>query len=108
MKTASTILQNRPIRTPQFRFTMRGDSMRPEINPTDHVIAEYCEIDSIIWGESYLIQANEGAGGLRIIRKINRHPDRTKIILRAANPNFVDMVWPIAHIESIALVKGIG
>lgn len=85
-----------------------GDSMYPKFASGDVVAAkEVTNMDVLLWGECYLIIADKTANDLITIKQIFEHPNPSKIILRASNPNFKgDTVIEKSAILKLYLIKG--
>lgn len=82
-----------------------GDSMRPVIiNGGYIVIRPFNDLKNIFWGQIYVVVMED----YRMVKFVRRHPDdRTKVILRSANPDYDDMEVERADIRSLYLVETI-
>lgn len=90
-------------------FRVYGDSMYPKYGSGEIVaVKQVFNIESILWGEAYLIVSNSEYDNLRTIKTVHPYDkDESKIILRASNPNFKgDTIVKKNAIIGIFLVKG--
>lgn len=85
-----------------------GDSMYPKyLNGDIIAVKEVKNPDIVLWGEAYLVITDEAANSLRAVRLLIEHKDKSKVILRAANPDFKgDTVIDKKSIASLHIVKG--
>lgn len=85
-----------------------GDSMLPKFVSGDIIaVKQMKSLDTLLWGETYLVITNDNANNLRTIKDVHCHPDDTKVILRACNPEFRgDTIINKCDIVSIYIVKG--
>jgi hypothetical protein len=85
-----------------------GDSMFPTFTAGDIVaIKRLNNPHVILWGEPHLVITGENANNMKTVKLLFPHPDDSKIILRASNPNFAgDTVINKEDICSIYIVKG--
>ena len=86
-----------------------GDSMFPAIQSGDIIaIKQVNNLDVLLWGEPYVIITDANANNLRTVKLVFPHDDKSKIVLRASNPNFKgDTVINKADILYMYIVKGI-
>lgn len=85
-----------------------GDSMHPKY-PAGEIVAvkQIRNLDTLLWGETYLVITNDNANNLRTIKDVHYCSDETKVILRAANPDFAgDTRINKEDILSMYIVKG--
>lgn len=85
-----------------------GDSMHPKY-PAGEIVAvkQIRNLDTLLWGETYLVITNENANNLRTIKDVHYCSDESKVILRAANPEFAgDTRINKEDILSMYIVKG--
>lgn len=90
-------------------FRVYGDSMYPKYGSGEIVaVKQVFNIESILWGEAYLIISNSEYDNLRTIKTVHPYDkDESKIILRASNPNFKgDTIVKKNAIIGMFLVKG--
>lgn len=85
-----------------------GDSMYPKYSSGEIVaIKQIQSIETILWGETYLVITNENANSLRTIKDVHYCKDETKLILRACNPDYAgDTYINKTDIVSMFIVKG--
>mgnify|MGYP000883465097 CR=1 FL=1 len=85
-----------------------GDSMLPKFVSGDIIaVKQMKSLETLLWGETYLVITNQNANSLRTIKDVHYHPDQSKIILRASNPAFAgDTIINKCDIVSIYIVKG--
>lgn len=89
-------------------FPVFGESMMPDYNPGDTVLVkEIRNLNSMLWGETYLIITNAECDNMRTIKRVYISDDRQNFILRATNPNYVgDTIVPCCNVLKIFIVKG--
>lgn len=89
-------------------FPYRGDSMYPKFMHGDIIaVKKVLNPDILLWGEAYLVWTDESANSLRTVRHVLKHPDASRITLRALNPEYSgDMVIKKSAIVALYLVKG--
>lgn len=89
-------------------FPVYGESMEPDFCAGEVVLVkEIRNVDSMLWGEPYLVITNANCDNLRTIKNVYLSDDRTKFILRATNPRFKgDTIVPLEDVLKIFLVKG--
>lgn len=89
-------------------FPVYGESMEPDFFAGEVVLVkEIRNVDSMLWGEPYLVIANANCDNLRTIKNVYLSDDRKKFILRATNPRFKgDTIVPLEDVLKIFLVKG--
>lgn len=97
-----------PLNDCDAAFPVYGDSMEPDFYAGDIVLVRQIRnVDSMLWGEPYLVITNAECDNLRTIKNVYISPDRTKFILRASNPRYEgDTIVPIDNVLKIYLVKG--
>ena len=85
-----------------------GDSMYPKYAAGEVIaIKEVINRDVIQWGEAYVVITDAGTNGIRAIKLIHEHQEKTKLILRSSNPNFKgDTVINRKSIISLYIIKG--
>jgi transcriptional regulator with XRE-family HTH domain len=86
-----------------------GDSMFPKYKNGDRLaIKQLFNLDTILWGETYLVVTNENANDMRTVKDVfSVADDDSKIILRASNPNYAgDTFVNKEDILSIYISKG--
>lgn len=85
-----------------------GDSMLPKFVSGDIIaVKQMKSLETLLWGETYLVITNSNANSLRTIKDVHFHPDPAKVILRASNPAFAgDTIINKSDIVSIYIVKG--
>lgn len=89
-------------------FPVYGESMEPDFFAGEVVLVkEIKNVDSMLWGEPYLVITNQNCDNLRTIKNVYLSDDRKKFILRATNPRFKgDTFVPLEDVLKIFLVKG--
>lgn len=89
-------------------FPVYGESMEPDFFAGEVVLVkEITNVDSMLWGEPYLVITNSNCDNLRTIKNVYLSDDRTKFILRATNPRYTgDTLVPLKDVLKIFLVKG--
>lgn len=89
-------------------FPVYGESMEPDFFAGEVVLVkEIKNVDSMLWGEPYLVITNANCDNLRTIKNVYLSDDRKKFILRATNPRFKgDTFVPLEDVLKIFLVKG--
>lgn len=82
-----------------------GDSMLPVIKNGGYIaIRPINNLQHIFWGQIYVIIMDD----YRMVKYLRRHPsDRSKVILRSANPDYDDMEVDRADIRSLFFVDAI-
>ena len=85
-----------------------GDSMYPKYASGEVIaIKEVINREVLQWGEAYLIITDAKANGLRSIKLLHEHPDKSKLILRSSNPNFKgDTIIERENIIALYIIKG--
>ncbi len=85
-----------------------GDSMYPRYANGDLIaVKEVPNTDVILWGEAYLVITNSSSNAMTTLKLLFEHPDNSKIILRASNPNFRgDTIIERKSISALYIVKG--
>lgn len=85
-----------------------GDSMYPQYCAGEIVaVKRISNFDIILWGEAYLVCTNSNANDLRTIKLVHYCEDESKVILRAANPEYRgDLRIDKKDIISMFIVKG--
>ncbi|WP_143039372.1 helix-turn-helix domain-containing protein [Millionella massiliensis] len=89
-------------------FPVYGESMEPDFFAGEVVLVkEIKNVDSMLWGEPYLVITNANCDNLRTLKNVYLSDDRKKFILRATNPRFKgDTFVPLEDVLKIFLVKG--
>lgn len=89
-------------------FPVYGESMEPDFYSGEVVLVkEVTNINSMLWGEPYLVITNANCDNLRTIKNVYISDDRKNFILRASNPRFAgDTLVPCADVLKIFIVKG--
>lgn len=97
-----------PLKDCDAAFPVYGESMIPDFYPGEIVLVrEIRNIDSMLWGEPYLVITDAFCDNLRTIKNVYLSEDRRSFILRAINPRYSgDTIVPREHILKIFLVKG--
>lgn len=97
-----------PLNDCDAAFPVYGDSMEPDFYPGDVVLVrEIRNVDSMLWGEPYLIITDAICDNLRTIKNVYLSEDRRNFILRATNPKYSgDTIVPRDNVLKIFLVKG--
>lgn len=80
-----------------------GDSMYPEFKNGDIIAIKEAPTTHIMYGETHLIITK---GGYRTVKKLRRHSDQDKIILKPVNPNYDEDEIFKNDIIKLYLVKG--
>lgn len=85
-----------------------GNSMAPLYCNGDIIaIRKIINLDALLPGETYLVITSSEANSLRTIKRVYYSPDRSKILLRATNPDYAgDIEIFKKDIISIYFVKG--
>lgn len=89
-------------------FPVYGESMEPDFYAGEIILVkEIKNVDSMLWGEPYLIITNANCDNLRTIKNVYLSQDRTKFILRASNPRYAgDTIIDRSDVLKIFIVKG--
>lgn len=89
-------------------FPVYGESMEPDFYSGEVVLVkEITKINSMLWGEPYLVITNANCDNLRTIKNVYISDDRKNFILRASNPRFAgDTLVPCTDVLKIFMVKG--
>lgn len=89
-------------------FPVYGESMVPDFFPGEVVLVrEITHIDSMLWGEPYLIITDAFCDNLRTLKNVYLSEDRQHFILRATNPRYAgDTIISRDHVLKLFLVKG--
>lgn len=97
-----------PLNDCDAAFPVYGDSMEPDFYPGDVVLVrEIRNVDSMLWGEPYLIITDATCDNLRTIKNVYLSEDRRSFILRATNPKYSgDTIVLRDNVLKIFLVKG--
>lgn len=97
-----------PLNDCDAAFPVYGDSMVPDFYPGEVILVrEIRNVDSMLWGEPYLVITNADCDNLRTIKNVYLSEDRQKFILRATNPRYAgDTIVPRDSVLKIFLVKG--
>lgn len=97
-----------PLNDCDAAFPVYGDSMEPDFYAGDVVLVrEIRNVDSMLWGEPYLIITDAACDNLRTIKNVYLSEDRRSFILRASNPKYSgDTIVPRDNVLKIFLVKG--
>ena len=85
-----------------------GDSMYPKYkNGEKLAVKQILNLDVLMFGETYLIITNANANDLKTVKEVHYHKDQSKLILRAANPDYQgDTIINKVDILSMFAVKG--
>jgi len=85
-----------------------GDSMSPKYKNGERLaVKQIFNLEVLLFGETYLIITNENANNLKTVKEVHPHEDNSKLILRAANPEYKgDTVINKVDILSMFAVKG--
>lgn len=86
---------------------VRGESMSPLLKSGDIVMYKKKEIsiDSIFWGEIYLLSFTYDGDSYTAVKYIQRADDPEKIRLVSFNPSFAPKDIPMNCVTALALVK---
>lgn len=86
---------------------VRGDSMSPLLKSGDIVMYKKKElsIDSILWGEIYLLSFVYDGDSYTAVKYIQKSDDPDKIRLASFNPSFAPKDIPMNCVTALALVK---
>ena len=86
---------------------VRGESMTPLLKSGDIVIykKKAVAIDSILWGEIYLLSFDCDGDSYTAVKYIQKSEDPTKVRLVSFNPSFAPKDIPMESITALALVK---
>lgn len=97
-----------PLNDCDVAFPVFGESMIPDFYPGEVVLVkEIRNIDSMLWGEPYMIITNAECDNLRTIKNVFLSEDRQNFILRASNPKYAgDTIVHRNNVIKILLVKG--
>lgn len=97
-----------PLNDCDAAFPVFGESMIPDFYPGEVVLVrEIKHVDSMLWGEPYLVITNAECDNLRTIKNVYLSEDREKFILRATNPKYSgDTIIHRNNVLKIFLVKG--
>lgn len=97
-----------PLNDCDAAFPVYGDSMEPDFYAGDVVLVrEIHNVDSMLWGEPYLIITNAACDNLRTIKNVYLSDDRRSFILRASNPRYNgDTIVARENVLKIFLIKG--
>ena len=89
-------------------FPVYGESMEPDFFAGEVVLVkEITNVDSMLWGEPYLVITNANCDNLRTIKNVYLSEDRQYFILRATNPRYSgDTIISRNDVLKIFLVKG--
>jgi len=85
-----------------------GDSMFPKYkNGEKLAVKQIHNLEVLMFGETYLVITNENANNLKTVKEVHYHEDKSKLILRAANPDYQgDTIINKVDILSMFAVKG--
>lgn len=85
-----------------------GESMFPKYASGEIIaIKEIVNKEIIQWGEAYLLSADKRANYLTTVKLLFEHDDKSKIILRSANPDYKgDTIIDKSAIERLFIIKG--
>lgn len=97
-----------PFRDCTAAFPVFGDSMEPDFYSGETILVKpISNINSMLWGEPYLVITNANCDNLRTVKNVYISKDRANFILRATNPKYAgDTVIPCEDVVKIFLVKG--
>lgn len=86
---------------------VRGDSMSPLLKSGDIVMYKKKDlsIDSILWGEIYLLSFVYDGDSYTAVKYIQKSDDPDKIRLASFNPSFAPKDIPMNCVTALALVK---
>lgn len=98
----------RPFNDCDAYLPVYGDSMYPNYASGEIIaVRELVNKDIIQWGEAYLVIANAYANNITTVKLLFEHSHESKIVLRAANPNYKgDTILDRNAIKRLFLVKG--
>lgn len=80
-----------------------GDSMSPRIRPGSYVAIRSVGLDTISWGQIYVVLLED----YRLIKYVRRHNNPDMVVLHSANPDYDDMEVRRADIKALYLVEKI-
>ncbi|MEE1207714.1 MAG: XRE family transcriptional regulator [Muribaculaceae bacterium] len=81
-----------------------GNSMVPDIADGSFIqIRPVSPTGPIFWGSTYVVVTED----YRMVKVLRRHPDRDKVILHSANPNYDDMELDRFEIKSLFIVEAV-
>lgn len=86
---------------------VRGDSMTPLIKRGDIIIYKKLalSLDSILWGQIYLLSFDSGGDIFTVIKYIQKSDDPERIRLVSHNSHFEPKDIPLSSIRALAIVK---
>ena len=98
----------RPFNDCDAYLPIYGDSMYPKYASGEIIaVREVTNKEIIQWGEAYLVITDDFANNLTTVKLLFEHPSSTKIVLRAANPNYKgDTIIDKATIKRLFSIKG--
>jgi phage repressor protein C with HTH and peptisase S24 domain len=98
----------RPFNDCDAYLPVYGDSMYPKYASGEIIaVREVINKDIIQWGEAYLVIADEYANNITTVKLLFEHHNNSKIVLRAANPNYKgDTILDRNAIKRLFIVKG--
>jgi phage repressor protein C with HTH and peptisase S24 domain len=80
-----------------------GDSMYPEFKNGDIIAIKEAPTTHFMFGETHLVITKEG---FRTVKKLRKHPQDDKVILKPVNPNYDETEIKKEDILKLYLVKG--
>ncbi|PWS28156.1 hypothetical protein DHW03_11435 [Pedobacter yonginense] len=85
-----------------------GDSMYPKYASGEIIaVREVTNYEVLQWGEAYVVMTNADSNNMRTIKLVHQHPDQSKLVLRASNPNFKgETIIDKKSITSLYIIKG--
>ncbi len=106
--TPAYYVNYRPFNDCTAYLPVYGDSMAPRFSNGEIIaIKEIGNPDVILWGEAYLLVTDERANSMITVKLLYEHQDASKIILRAANPDYKgDTIIPKTSIVKLYIIKG--
>ncbi len=89
-------------------LTVYGDSMYPRYASGEIIaVKEVKNYDVILWGEAYVVLADDSANALRSIKTLHEHSDHEKLVLKSTNINFSgDIIINKSAILALYIIKG--
>lgn len=86
---------------------VRGESMTPLLKSGDIIIYKKLalSLDSILWGQIYLLQFDAGGDTFTVVKYIQKSDDPERIRLVSHNSHFEPKDIPLSSIRALAIVK---
>ncbi|WP_443945473.1 LexA family transcriptional regulator [Pedobacter sp. AW1-32] len=105
---AEYFVNYRPFNDCTAYLPVYGDSMYPKYASGDIIaVKQIFNFEVLQWGEAYVVMTDDESNGLRSIKLVFEHIDKSKVILRSSNPNFKgDTILSRKNIVSMYIIKG--